>query len=428
MLFDQTLTYISLFSGAGVGCYGLLEEGFECVATNEILEKRLNIQRINRKCKLDESYISGDIKKPETKEKILKQIGFYSKKFGNDRVDLVVATPPCQGMSVANHKKKNDEIKRNSLVVESIDLIKQIKPRFFILENVPSFYKTGCIDKNDNLLEIGSMIEQNLSGDYMLYDEVINFKNFGANSSRTRTLVIGVCKEFKDFTSALEFFPDFKQEKTLKEVIGSLKPLAWGEYDSTDFYHSFRTYPKHMQEWIKDLKEGQSAFENVQDAISDLAYLCSNEGAFESDYLNPVQSNYQALMRKDSPKLYNHQATNHSQAALEKLKLINKEQGKECLPKNLHGKQQFKSTWGRLNWNKISPTIDTRFDTPSNGTNSHPELHRSITPREAARIQSFSDNYIFYGNKTSVCKQIGNAVPPLLALALGKAILKSLRK
>ncbi len=315
----------------------------------------------------------------------------------------------------------------------------------------------------------------------MLYDEVINFKNFGANSSRTRTLVIGVCKEFKDFTSALEFFPDFKQEKTLKEVIGSLKPLAWGEYDSADFYHSFRTYPKHMQEWIKDLKEGQSAFENtelnkkphrivgnkivlnvsdygvpqnrerafivrasrfsfdfnllepsqsvnIQDAISDLAYLCSNEGAFESDYLNPIQSSYQALMRKDSPKLYNHQATNHSQAALEKLKLINKEQGKECLPKNLHGKQQFKSTWGRLNWNKISPTIDTRFDTPSNGTNSHPELHRSITPREAARIQSFSDNYIFYGNKTSVCKQIGNAVPPLLALALGKAILKSLRK
>ncbi len=584
MLFNQTLTYISLFSGAGVGCYGLLEEGFECVATNEILEKRLNIQRINRKCKLDESYISGDIKKPETKEKILKQIGFYSKKFGNDRVDLVIATPPCQGMSVANHKKKNDEIKRNSLVIESIDLIKQIKPRFFILENVPSFYKTGCIDKNDNLLEIGSMIEQNLSGEYMLYDEVINFKNFGANSSRTRTLVIGVCKEFKDFTSALEFFPDFKQEKTLKEVIGSLKPLTWGEYDSADFYHSFRTYPKHMQEWIKDLKEGQSAFENtelnkkphrivgskivlnvskngdkykrqkyhsvaqkleinmiiggppcqgfsnkgknlglkdprnflfleyieivkaikpeifiienvkniiscakgyfleeikerlnalgyqlsyqilnakdygvpqnrerafivgasrfsfdfnllepsqsvnVQDAISDLAYLCSNEGAFGSDYLNPIQSNYQALMRKDSPKLYNHQATNHSQAALEKLKLINKEQGKECLPKNLHGKQQFKSTWGHLNWNKISPTIDTRFDTPSNGTNSHPELHRSITPREAARIQSFSDNYIFYGNKTSVCKQIGNAVPPLLALALGKAILKSLRK
>ncbi|GAA7468872.1 adenine/cytosine DNA methyltransferase [Helicobacter pylori] len=264
MLNNKTLTYISLFSGAGIGCYGLLEEGFECVATNEILEKRLNIQKINNKCKFDKSYICGDIKKPETKEKILKQIEFYSKKFGNDRVDLIIATPPCQGMSVANHKKKNDEIKRNSLVIESVKLIKQIKPRFFILENVPSFYKTGCIDESGKFLEIGDMIEQNLNNDYMLYNEVINFKNYGANSSRTRTLVIGVCKEFKDFISALEFFPDFKEEKTLKEVIGSLKPLSWGEYDSTDFYHSFRTYPKHMQEWIKDLKEGQSAFENTE--------------------------------------------------------------------------------------------------------------------------------------------------------------------
>ncbi|GAA7559894.1 hypothetical protein ckin35_02170 [Helicobacter pylori] len=80
MLLDKTLTYISLFSGAGVGCYGLLEEGFECIATNEILEKRLNIQRINHKCKLNESYISGDIKERETKENILKQIELYSKK------------------------------------------------------------------------------------------------------------------------------------------------------------------------------------------------------------------------------------------------------------------------------------------------------------------------------------------------------------
>ncbi len=78
MLFNQTLTYISLFSGAGVGCYGLLEEGFECVATNEILEKRLNVQRINNKCKFNDGYICGGIKELETKEKILKQIEFSS--------------------------------------------------------------------------------------------------------------------------------------------------------------------------------------------------------------------------------------------------------------------------------------------------------------------------------------------------------------
>ncbi|GAA8885303.1 hypothetical protein HpSIM16_05670 [Helicobacter pylori] len=78
MLFNQILTYISLFSGAKVGCYGLLEEGFECVATNKILEKRLNVQRINNKCKFNDGYICGDIKELETKEKILKQIEFSS--------------------------------------------------------------------------------------------------------------------------------------------------------------------------------------------------------------------------------------------------------------------------------------------------------------------------------------------------------------
>ena len=73
-------------------------------------------------------------------------------------------------------------------------------------------------------------------------------------------------------------------------------------------------------------------------------------------------------------------------------------------------------------WNGVSPTIDTRFDAPSNGTNSHPELNRAITPREAARIQSFSDDFIFYGGKRSIGRQIGNAVPPLLAKGIADKI------
>lgn len=67
-------------------------------------------------------------------------------------------------------------------------------------------------------------------------------------------------------------------------------------------------------------------------------------------------------------------------------------------------------------------TIDTRFDTPSNGTNSHPELNRAITPREAARIQSFDDNFVFYGSKFYIRSQIGNAVPPLMAEAIANEI------
>ncbi|MBQ3675657.1 MAG: DNA cytosine methyltransferase, partial [Campylobacter sp.] len=113
---------------------------------------------------------------------------------------------------------------------------------------------------------------------------------------------------------------------------------------------------------------------------------------------------------------------NHAQIALDKLKMIPSESSKEHLPKEFWGKQKFSTTWGRLVWSEPSPTIDTRFDTPSNGKNSHPFLNRSITPREAARIQSFSDDFEFLGSKTQVCKQIGNAVPPLLAKALADKI------
>lgn len=97
-------TYISLFSSAGVGCYGFKIENFECIATNELLEKRLNIQKLNNKCRFESGYIVADIKEEATKELIYKEIEKW-KNIGNDRVDVVIATPPCQGMSVANQKK-----------------------------------------------------------------------------------------------------------------------------------------------------------------------------------------------------------------------------------------------------------------------------------------------------------------------------------
>lgn len=98
-------TYISLFSSAGVGCYGFKIENFECIATNELLEKRLNIQKLNNKCRFESGYIAADIKKESTKELIYREIEKW-KNLGNDRVDVVIATPPCQGMSVANQKKR----------------------------------------------------------------------------------------------------------------------------------------------------------------------------------------------------------------------------------------------------------------------------------------------------------------------------------
>ncbi|MFB6350011.1 DNA cytosine methyltransferase [Moraxella sp. ZJ142] len=262
-MINNAPTYISLFSSAGVGCYGFKMEGFECIATNELLAKRLNIQKINNKCQYESGYISGDITHIETQQKIYDEIAVWSKK-GNDRVDVVIATPPCQGMSVANHKKKEDEINRNSLVVESVKIVKKILPRFFIFENVSAFWNTGCT-YNGEIVTIGDMIAKELSLEFLIEKRVLNFKNYGSNSSRTRTLVIGVHRSQSNTVLPMELFPNFQKEKTLRQVIGDMPQLDWGEYQKDDFFHSFRTYPAHMRDWIKNIGEGQSAFDNIDD-------------------------------------------------------------------------------------------------------------------------------------------------------------------
>ena len=81
-------TYISLFSSAGVGCYGFKLEGFECIATNELLEKRINIQKLNKKCRFESGYITADIKEPNTKKLIYQEIEKWNQ-LGNDRVDVI---------------------------------------------------------------------------------------------------------------------------------------------------------------------------------------------------------------------------------------------------------------------------------------------------------------------------------------------------
>lgn len=262
----RKFTYISLFSSAGVGCYGFKENDFECIATNEFIERRINVQKFNKKCKYDSGYICGDITAEETKKRLYDEIHFWKKREGIKGVDVVIATPPCQGMSVANHKKSDTEIIRNSLVVESIKIINEIKPLFFVFENVPAFMTTICTDVDGKEKAISAAIDHNLGKDYSYISKVINFKNYGACSSRSRTIVIGVLKEITDEISPLELFPSQQKEKTLREVIGGLRSLdEFGEISSDDIYHAFREYPVEMRSWIHDLKEGESAFDNDDD-------------------------------------------------------------------------------------------------------------------------------------------------------------------
>ncbi len=281
-------------------------------------------------------------------------------KVSKDRkVNMIVGGPPCQGFSLKGKNLGFDD-PRNFLFLEYFALVKAIKPEVFVIENVKN------ILNSENGYFKNQIIEKFSSLGYIINYGVLNAKNFGVPESRERAIIIG----------------------SLTRSI--------------------------------DLPVGGKKSVTVRDAISDLAYLESGEGIFECDYKNAPESAYQKKLR--GKKLYNHMATNHSKVALEKLAMIPPEGDKSSLPKELHGKQKFATTWSRLQWDTYSPTIDTRFDTPSNGRNSHPFLNRSITPREAARIQSFDDDFIFYGPKSSVCKQIGNAVPPLLGKAIGDAV------
>lgn len=255
-------TYISLFSSAGVGCYGFKQEHYYCIATVELLEKRLKIQQYNNKCFYSGGYICGDMTAPETKDKVFEQLELWKMLYGIQEPDVIIATPPCQGMSVANHKK-GDELKRNSLVVESIVMVQRIQPKFFVFENVRAFLHSICTDTDGNDKTIRQAIDENLSGYYNILYRVVNFKDYGSPSSRTRTLVLGVRKDIKEVTP-FDIFPDRQPEKTLRQVIGFLPSLkVMGESDPNDIYHNFRSYSPEMVSWISDLKEGQSAFDNT---------------------------------------------------------------------------------------------------------------------------------------------------------------------
>lgn len=260
---NKPLTYISLFSSAGIGCFGFKQNRFECIATNEILTKRLKIQSYNQKCKYETGYLDGDISTQEVKDKLFAEIKKWKLKHNISEPDVIISTPPCQGMSVANHKK-NDEIVRNSLVIESIKITKEVNPKFFIFENVRAFLNTTCTDVDGVEKTIEEAIKINLGGHYNILFKVVNFKDYGSNSSRTRTLVLGVRKDLQNITP-YDIFPEKEKPNTLRELFSDLPSLnEMGQISETDIYHSFREYGKNMVAWIENTKEGESAFQNQE--------------------------------------------------------------------------------------------------------------------------------------------------------------------
>lgn len=290
------------------------------------------------------------------------------KEFGKYRrkIDVIVGGPPCQGFSQKGQRKTiNDE--RNFLFRYYVSVVRLVQPKMFVMENVPNLLtaENGYFKKEiTNLFaELG----------YTISSAVINAMDYGVPQNRKRAIVIGKI--------------GIKEPK-LPEVI----------FDKT----------------------------TIWDAISDLAFLDSGEGKDKQEYKSGPLSTYQQMLRGTCEVLYNHKATAHSRIALERMALIPANCDKKVLPKEHRTKSIYSGTWTRMNKDTQSVTITTRFDTPSSGQFTHPYLNRAITVREAARIQSFPDDFVFIGTKSSQMKQVGNAVPPLLAYQIAKTIRKEL--
>ena len=266
-------------------------------------------------------------------------------------------------------KRKTIHDERNFLFKYYVKVVELVKPKYFVMENVPNLLTA---EKGYFKKEIEELF--NAMG-YSLTMGVLNASDYGVPQNRKRAVIIG---------------------KLNGKALNLPVPLN-----------------KKVTIW---------------DAISDLAYLESGEGKEEQLYLNAPETDYQKKLRKNSKCLYNHIATKHSKVALERLALIPENAGREVLPEEHLTKSIYSGTWTRMRRDEISVTITTRFDTPSSGKFTHPFLNRAITVREAARIQSFPDDFKFVGNKSSQMKQVGNAVPPLLASAIAKVIINDIKE
>lgn len=342
---------IDLFAGVGGLSLGFQQSGFEIVFANEFDP---SIAAAYKKNHPNTEMLVQDITKVDYDEVFSKYKG---------KIDIIVGGPPCQGFSQKGQRKTiHDE--RNFLFKYYVKAVEYIKPRYFVMENVPNLLtaENGYFRK-----EIEELFEKI---GYSLKTGVLDASDYGVPQSRRRAVIIGKLD---------------------------------GEAPNLPAPNKTKT--------------------TIWEAISDLAFLESGEGTEEQEYRMKPESDYQEELRKNSTILFNHMATKHSELALERLRLIPPECGKEVLPEEHLTKSIYSGTWSRMKKDETSVTITTRFDTPSSGKFTHPFLDRAITVREAARIQSFPDDFVFVGNKGSQMKQVGNAVPPKLAWAIAQVIL-----
>lgn len=347
---------VDLFAGVGGMSLGFEMAAFETVLANEIDNSIASAFKQNRP---SVEMITEDITKLDL-ENVFRPL--------RGAIDGVVGGPPCQGFSQKG-KRRSILDDRNFLFKSFFRVVDIIRPKFFVMENVPSLLTTEGGYFAQEIRELFEGIG------FAITMQVVSASELAVPQNRRRAVITGI--------------RGTQARKPILTLPGLGKCTVW-------------------------------------DAISDLAFLDSGAGHFKQPYKLAAQTVYQKEARRDSDVLFNHVATTHSPIAIERMSLVPPGGGRSSLPDHHLTKSIFSGTWGRMIESEPSVTITTRFDTPSSGKFTHPHLNRAITVREAARLQSFPDTFVFHGTKTSQMKQVGNAVPPAMAREIAVAIEKEL--
>lgn len=238
---------LSLFSGAGIGEFYLKKCGIDVVVANEIIAKRAETHRfLYPDCEV----VNADITK-ETTQKVL-----VEKAVRND-VSLIIATPPCQGLSTAGANRTDDSLledPRNFLILSALKIVDKVKPDYFIIENVPRFQQM-LFPWRKKLVKLIDLLNSKYSSEYDVAMDVFNAADYGVPQTRFRVV-------YRMWKKGLQWsLPKKQKQITLREAIGDLPSLEAGEASDIKNHVALRAPANHV-ECLRHTPEGKSAFKN----------------------------------------------------------------------------------------------------------------------------------------------------------------------